>query len=195
MLLSGPRTRCTAALLGLLGLVGMLGACGDPPSQPSGTGADRPEECRESSSLQLAVDATPVEFVASSSVANHVDDQTWVVAVGDVDVQVGSASSLSDLPPGPSQGTRIAIRLHSADGPITAGQTLTAADLGVGVTVARDGEEIPVTSLGAQATISYVDDTNICGTISVTDETTTGNAGADAAGVTVGGTFVATSNP
>jgi hypothetical protein len=192
-----PRTlRRAAGPLGLLGLATILllglAGCGDPPTTDAGGSApERPEECAEPSSMQVSIGGAPIEFVASSSVANHVDEQTWVVAVGDVDVEVGSATSLGDLPPGPAQGTRVAIRLHSADGPIESGQTLTAADLGVGVSVSQDGAEIPVTSLGAQATVAYVDDSNICGSISVTDETATGNAGATTPSVTVGGTFVA----
>jgi hypothetical protein len=178
-----------------LAVVAAIGpaACSDPPTtEAEGTG-ERPEECGEPSSMQLTVDGAPVEFTASSSVANHVDDQTWLVAVGDVDVELGSASELGDLPPGPPQGTRVTIRLHSDDGPIESEQTLTAADLGVAISVSRDGQEIPVTSLGAQATVAYVDDSNICGSIAVTDEAGT-SAGADTPAVTVGGTFIASTS-
>ena len=60
-------------------------ACSDPPTTEAEGSGERPEECGEPSSMQLTVDGTPVEFTASSSVANHVDDETWLVAVGDVD--------------------------------------------------------------------------------------------------------------
>jgi hypothetical protein len=123
-----------------------------------------------------------VPFEVSESAARHVDDQTWLVGVGDGPVDLGTANSLGELPDPPATGTRVVVRLHSSDGPLRSGQTLTAADLGVAISVATDGNEMPVTALGAQATVAYVDDTTICGSVSVTDE------------ASIGGSFVASTS-
>jgi len=172
-----PAFASAVLVVALLGLV----ACGDPPTTAGDAeGEGRPDECAQPSSLDLAFGGAEVDFEATDSVARHVDDETWLVAIADGPVDLGSASSLGDLPDPPAEGTRVVLRLHSPDGPLRSGQTLTAADLGVGISVATAGTEMPVTALGAQATVAYVDDTNICGTVSVTDE------------AVIGGSFVAT---
>jgi hypothetical protein len=194
VLLRTRRTvRWLALFAGALALLAVPG-CGDPPTNETEGSAERPEECSEPSALQISVGGAPVAFEASTSVANHVDESTWMIGIGNVEIDLGDASSLADLPAPPAEGTRVVIRLHQADGPLESDQTLTAADLGVAVSLATDGTEVPVTSLGAQATVSYVDDTNICGSIAVTDETATGGTQVSSPGVTIGGTFVATSS-
>jgi hypothetical protein len=167
-----------AAALAAIGLA----ACSDPPTTEAEGGGERPEECGEPSSLELALGGQEVPFEVSESAARHVDDQTWLVGVGDGPVDLGTANSLGELPDPPATGTRVVVRLHSPDGPLRSGQTLTAADLGVAITVATDGNEMPVTALGAQATVAYVDDTTICGSLSVTDE------------ASIGGSFVASAS-
>jgi hypothetical protein len=178
------RSRLRAlALVGVAALAAFgLAACSDPPTTEAEGSGERPEECGEPSSLELALGGQEVPFEVSESAARHVDDQTWLVGVGDGSVDLGTADSLGELPEPPATGTRVVIRLHSPDGPLRSGQTLTTADLGVAISVATDGNEMPVTALGAQATVAYVDDTTICGSLSVTDA------------ASIGGSFVASTS-
>lgn len=171
-LVHAVRSRATtlpAAVLALLLLV--LAGCGDPPTTEADGGGERPEECGEPSTLDLSFGGVPLDFEPTQSVARRVDEATWLVGIGDAEVDLGSASNLGELPAPPAEGTRVVLLLQSPDGPLRSGQTLTAADLGIGLTVATDGTETPVTALSAQATVVYVDDTTICGRVSVTDET------------------------
>ena len=173
-----------AASLLVLGAAG----CGDPPGSGSEQSSELPEACGESSSLQIVAAGTPVAgFEASSSVAQRQDDQTWVVGVADYQLDAGDLGDIGSLPAAPADGTRVVLRLHSEDGAITSGDTFTAADLGLAVSVATGGVETPVTSLDAQAQVAYVDDTTICGSISVGDPATA----TDPDVTTVGGSFAA----
>lgn len=164
------------------------GACGDPPGDGTDAGLELPEACGEASSLEIVVDGAAVaDFEATDSVARREDDQTWIVGIADFTLDAGSLGDLSSLPAAPGEGTRVVMRLHSDDGPIASGNTFTAADLGLAVSVASAGVETPVTSLNAQAQVAYVDETTICGSISVDDPATA----ADPQITTVGGSFAA----
>lgn len=179
-----PRRPGARALLGVTVAVAALAlvGCGDPPGVDEGADGGAPDECPGSSTLEVVVDGSPVEgFEVTDAVATRSDDgSTWTIAMADTPVE-GGIDDLSELPAPPADGTRVVLQLRSPDGPVVSGQTLSAADLGVALSVASDGREIPVTTVEAQVRVAHADEQTVCGSLSVDDAATR-----------VGGSFVAT---
>lgn len=177
-----PRARALGAVAVAVAVAALaLAGCGDPPGSGEGGDGAAPDECPGSSTLEVVVDGAPVEgFEVTDAVATRSDDGgTWTIAMADTPIE-GGIDDLSDLPAPPGDGTRVVLQLRSPDGPVTSGQTLSAADLGVALSVASDGREIPVTTVEAQVRVAHADEQTVCGSLSVDDAATR-----------VGGSFVA----